>query len=1422
MSGDGRHATTATTAKFSSLSVNNRFRALSKTPAAWGNANAGRTPNHGRARLVSAKVSAPKPLNLPSLRSEHGGQDPSLCIVPLGTSGWGGSGGGTSGSGMDCTQSSSISVNGTEKSSKLETETQEESVMNPEDGHGQTTTSNDGLSSTNRVRTWAPVEKPTVTHVSSEFPVASEVNKIGKEQEVSASRATSKPPIPERKGSQFKLYGNWDEDEDVGLDFSAVVEFGDGTQVKVEPIKDKNNEEEVDAAISHTGSQEEPQKPQESEVIVRKEDRFSDDYDRNYPHSTDQPRREGFGRLYQPDTDQFVNQPPPRSSRSSDRRDSDRRDSDRGGWRCGSEDKRTEEAVRRDHSSNRTLGEDRREHATISQNRRRSQEGMRRIRSSNTPQPACAPNSQPPSNISQPPSSVPEPEWRRRPSTENESIKSRSRSRDTPRYSILQHDASAQWRQSSERPPPVSQLDQARHPSSNSTTSSRVPDVEGFVEIDRPPEITQMQKEYMLSAAERAKKRREEEEAERRAMQERARLKLKEIEERLKREQESAKTQSSSKPNGERILENTAKNSDKNKVNLEKAQETKSTLEQRVNSANNSREREQSIKSDILTSLVTSHTPQKESNVDIKKPEFVQANTTSEKQAPSVANTTPKKTQPSSSSYQRAEKARSSTIDEGSSLRSRPKTKKLTHADKASSWRRVNGESNSAPLLSEPQLISKLSEESALERQSVLEDKDDLFLLSDHIKVCLGTPQVPSANERKRSTAKPTRDMPPPSIQPENFGRELDSVLFTFPAKQHVVKIPPDSATPESATTTEKSDLIRNVEKKLQAPVRKAASKGSNNKQSQEIEASNEPGGRATSSTRSGTMDSKPSATTDKDSATEAKLRKRKVRRKKERDDITQDIAESTIKASGKLQTPAKEVENEPGHYVHGTDKSSTVLKVKRDTRKKDRKTDLRGLMDHSSEISISSQSSSTALTPDEPTKKLATSSASSLSKSETNSSSSTSLVSNIRKPSDPTSTSSAPVVELAQKARAKPEVVSQKKPTSESSVPVLFRTSSEEGIAKKPANMRFMVEDEIKKGASTETSEVASKVVENSLPSPETLRKNETHPAPAASKDSRTPSNAPSGKSEKGGNTTNTQPATAVSPGSPLSPNIRSSEGHPRTSRNPYPVLMQPMPPHTTSNVAMPQTYWMTAAPLTYQNPPTTGYLHSSTGYASSSYRQASPAASPMLANTVLPATQQPIIPAVPYSYYVPATQPGMHGQFITQPGTRIHSGHMMSTIAVPSGMTRPPQQPTTWHAPPIAPVAYSPQTRPRSVSMQSNYRPSPHGSVQSPQGGYRSGVGRAPVHRSISPVVTPESSNLFGKQAQGGMGRQQGYHQRPPLATGRRGGKQSSGTGGYSSLGAQATKEWAPTPEPARSWRTGFSDSNETAGDRSSNFRE
>ena len=43
-----------------------------------------------KAKVAAAKVTAPRPFNLPSLRSENSGLDPATQIVPTGGGGWGG------------------------------------------------------------------------------------------------------------------------------------------------------------------------------------------------------------------------------------------------------------------------------------------------------------------------------------------------------------------------------------------------------------------------------------------------------------------------------------------------------------------------------------------------------------------------------------------------------------------------------------------------------------------------------------------------------------------------------------------------------------------------------------------------------------------------------------------------------------------------------------------------------------------------------------------------------------------------------------------------------------------------------------------------------------------------------------------------------------------------------------------------------------------------------------------------------------------------------------------------------------------------------------------------------------------------------------------------------------------------------------
>ncbi|KAM3580036.1 hypothetical protein VKS41_007281 [Umbelopsis sp. WA50703] len=314
-------------------------------------------------------------------------------------------------------------------------------------------------------RAWAI---PTATAKPKEtpgFPAATETLDQPKVEDKKTQKEDNENT--ERKGSfSMHMEGKWDEMEDEALDFSApVLEFADGTTIKVQQ---KPEETESDG--------------QQEEETVTPADRFTDDYDRSYPSQSKQ-----HSTLFETG-----------DARYSDRGHGYQRSNyDR--WRSGPDDR-----AGHDHDFNSRY--DRR--GSYDRHDGRSSYERRDSR------PSPYYHARRPSG-DQWKESESDPAWRkssfqRRPSQD---------SRDEFHPTLLQRP-----RRQSGVSTRSDELGGSAEGSEGFGTHSTVPG-----EIERPPEVTAAQKEVMLTAAERAKKRRDEEEAEYIAARERAKQKAMEL-----------------------------------------------------------------------------------------------------------------------------------------------------------------------------------------------------------------------------------------------------------------------------------------------------------------------------------------------------------------------------------------------------------------------------------------------------------------------------------------------------------------------------------------------------------------------------------------------------------------------------------------------------------------------------------------------------------------------------------------------------------------------------------------------------------------------------------------------------------------------------------------------------------------------------
>ncbi|KAI8886101.1 hypothetical protein K501DRAFT_64643 [Backusella circina FSU 941] len=415
--------------RFTGLSNNNnkKYPGTPKSPLLNNNAAGGNRNSQARARLLSSKISAPRPINLPSLRREHavGTDIPAAGSPAAPNHGWG---------------SSSSPFTSPKQCEITPEEVASETIKKMDDQHSESM-SNGPTSTLNEEpphsppRAWAA---PTVQHIvkppSDEFPTAAEA--------VAGKSNEKEEELDEDDKDYLKFimsdpnHKSWDEmvAEDFEDDITETMEFDE-----------LNEQTENNGAVSPS-------------------ERFTEDYDRSYPPQLKQTRdNDNYKHFRRNDDNHRYNSNYDNNNNTSRRYSS----SESGGGGGGNE---------RRHSNDRWNNN--------SSNHRRDS-----VEQKNTPGGGT---------------------WQRRPSYD----------RKTPyQPTLLQRN-----RRMSEQ---SARSDHSREdhvpPSSEQNPLQIIPEpdvVEG-----NPAEITAVQREVMMTAAERAKKRRDEEEAEYEAARERARQK---------------------------------------------------------------------------------------------------------------------------------------------------------------------------------------------------------------------------------------------------------------------------------------------------------------------------------------------------------------------------------------------------------------------------------------------------------------------------------------------------------------------------------------------------------------------------------------------------------------------------------------------------------------------------------------------------------------------------------------------------------------------------------------------------------------------------------------------------------------------------------------------------------------------------------
>ncbi|KAI8645742.1 hypothetical protein BD408DRAFT_56191 [Parasitella parasitica] len=235
------------------------------------NTNTGNRNSQARQRLLSSKVSAPRPINLPSLRREHAVGSDALASSPATSHGWG-----SASSSPSMVQQQVAQTDIEPSAQPPEKKPVAEAIIDKTKKSPDTATSPVLIpaaaaavtNASTTARAWAV---PTITQTpapSTDFPTAAEA----------ASGTNKKPSLID----EYLMYASsdpnhisWDEMVSEDLDeFSVdVVEFEDGTKIRVESDSSSTGSRPSSAAAAASKAAD-PVLPSE---------RFTDDYDRSYP-----------------------------------------------------------------------------------------------------------------------------------------------------------------------------------------------------------------------------------------------------------------------------------------------------------------------------------------------------------------------------------------------------------------------------------------------------------------------------------------------------------------------------------------------------------------------------------------------------------------------------------------------------------------------------------------------------------------------------------------------------------------------------------------------------------------------------------------------------------------------------------------------------------------------------------------------------------------------------------------------------------------------------------------------------------------------------------------------------------------------------------------------------------------------------------
>ncbi|KAI8364771.1 uncharacterized protein BYT42DRAFT_590387 [Radiomyces spectabilis] len=263
--------------------INKKYPGSPKSSAANSNMAGNRNAN-ARARLLTSKITAPRPINLPSLRRENAGSETPASQSSINT-GWGS----PSGSPFASPQSKQADVK-----SSTQLSPSEPFSVSPTLSKAPITSSSPSLSTATALssspkqstpsisatsppvatRAWAvpstvPKKPSFSSSDTSDFPTAAEAaagHKHKENQPVTHEKKPEEAKLPSSDPSPGTKHAMWDEMVSEDLDYSvSVVEFDDGTKVALDP------------------TEEEPEDISGTAEFVSPAERFTEDYDRSYP-----------------------------------------------------------------------------------------------------------------------------------------------------------------------------------------------------------------------------------------------------------------------------------------------------------------------------------------------------------------------------------------------------------------------------------------------------------------------------------------------------------------------------------------------------------------------------------------------------------------------------------------------------------------------------------------------------------------------------------------------------------------------------------------------------------------------------------------------------------------------------------------------------------------------------------------------------------------------------------------------------------------------------------------------------------------------------------------------------------------------------------------------------------------------------------